>query len=485
MTMNKTIKFLKEKGIYYTNSELAKRMIDNLDINYHRKFSIAELAVGEGHILKYIVSNYLEANRYEKPAHIKTFLENNIFAFDNRKEAINICKSELNRIVESYLGNLLDINWNIKKLDILDKKKIDFYYNKFDYIISNPPYIAKKNLKKNILEQLESESQFCKKFNYNFYYYFMEQGLNLWNKKKKMVFITPNSYLKSTSAKAMNDYLLKKRYFEKIIDFQNKLMFEDADTFTAISVFSPHNNSFSILDFDNNIISKKNYKDIEETDINPFYKYRLLPNKKTVNDYARVRTGIATLQDSAFIIKDSEIIKAEEKYLLIDKNKHIYKLEKKILRNGIRISRYKEKNFIIFPYNYNKGRYVLKSEEEFKKNYPCTYEYLDEILPKKYKSKYKYGWGRTQGIYDYEKIKIVVPRNTKLYNDPFYIVEKGFVISGIYLVPHDLNNICILKNYLNSEYVQTLLDTLSKTYVKGYKSLSSSLLKEIPILDEI
>ena len=51
--------FIKRHGIYYTNKNLANKMIDALDIDYSKEFSIAEIAVGEGHILKYIVLRYL------------------------------------------------------------------------------------------------------------------------------------------------------------------------------------------------------------------------------------------------------------------------------------------------------------------------------------------------------------------------------------------------------------------------------------------
>ena len=60
--MSKKIGFLKKNGIYYTNSALANTMINELNINYTKNFTIAEMAVGEGHILKYIIINYLTCN---------------------------------------------------------------------------------------------------------------------------------------------------------------------------------------------------------------------------------------------------------------------------------------------------------------------------------------------------------------------------------------------------------------------------------------
>lgn len=49
--MNSETRFLKHNGIYYTNNNLANAMIDNLEIDFHKHFTLLELAVGEGHIL--------------------------------------------------------------------------------------------------------------------------------------------------------------------------------------------------------------------------------------------------------------------------------------------------------------------------------------------------------------------------------------------------------------------------------------------------
>lgn len=477
--MNKKVKFLKENGIYYTDSNLAQKMIKSLNINYKENFSIAELAVGEGHILKYIVADYLKSNKDKEQSQIVDFLENNIFAFDNRKEAIEICKSELDKVVKKYLGESIVIKWNIKTIDILNISKLKNNFNKFDYIISNPPFIARRNLDKRTVANLERYSKFCNKFNYNFYYYFMEIGFKLWNKCKKMVFITPNSYIKSNSAKKMNEFFLTNHYFEKIIDFQNRLMFENADTFTAISIFSPGNKFLTIVDSDNKIISKQNYNLIDKTNLNPFYNYKNTSKTKTINDIAKVRTGIATLQDHAFVVKEKEVKKIYQDYFLIQKNNSTYKIEKNIIKKGVRASNLDQKNYLIFPYTYVNKKLVLI--KDLKNRFPLTFNYLTSVLPEKYQEKYGYGWGRTQGMSDYNASKIIVSRNARLHDNPFYMVNEGFIISGIYIVPNNVAEINELKKYLNSESVQKLIDTLSKTYVKGYKSLSSTLLKNIPL----
>ena len=156
--MSKKIGFLKKNGIYYTNSALANTMINELNINYTKNFTIAEMAVGEGHILKYIIINYLKNNKDKKINQIINFFEKNIFAFDNRSDAIETCKAELTNIVEKYLKVNININWNIQNINILDEKELNKYYGRFDYIISNPPYIARRNLNQETVLKLKKQS---------------------------------------------------------------------------------------------------------------------------------------------------------------------------------------------------------------------------------------------------------------------------------------------------------------------------------------
>ena len=72
--MNSETRFLKHNGIYYTNNNLANAMIDNLEIDFHKHFTLLELAVGEGHILSLIVERYLLYNQNGDSKKIKDFL---------------------------------------------------------------------------------------------------------------------------------------------------------------------------------------------------------------------------------------------------------------------------------------------------------------------------------------------------------------------------------------------------------------------------
>ncbi|GGI64343.1 hypothetical protein [Limosilactobacillus caviae] len=88
----KQISFKKKNGIYYTNSLLAKKMISLLKIDYRRSFKLIELAIGEGHIMTYIIQEFLNLNKDKSQNYIINFLETSFYGFDVREDAILICK---------------------------------------------------------------------------------------------------------------------------------------------------------------------------------------------------------------------------------------------------------------------------------------------------------------------------------------------------------------------------------------------------------
>ncbi|HEV0436447.1 TPA: Eco57I restriction-modification methylase domain-containing protein, partial [Streptococcus pneumoniae] len=243
--MRSETRFLKNNGIYYTNNKLANIMIDNLEIDFDGNFTLLELAVGEGHILCLILRRLLYHKQNCDSNKIKDFLENNIYAFDMREDAIKICIDNLNQILWEYFPNL-NVRWNVFQMDILEKEKLLNKKHKFDFIISNPPYISRRNLSSETAKYLKANSSFCQKYNFDLYYYFFEVALEFWNRVGNFVFITPNSYLKSRGAEKLLRALVNEKLIEKVIDFQDKLNFEGATTFTAITKLSDNNDEIVI-----------------------------------------------------------------------------------------------------------------------------------------------------------------------------------------------------------------------------------------------
>lgn len=479
--MNKETRFLKHNGIYYTNSSLANVMIDNLEIDFKERFTLLELAVGEGHILSLIVERFLNYNRNCDSEEIKEFLEKNIYAFDLRNDAVQICVEKLNYILWKYFPNL-KVSWKVFQMDILEKEKLIKSKPKFDFIISNPPYVSRRNMNAETVQYLKENSFFCQKYNFDLYYYFFEVALELWNRVGNFVFITPNSYLKSRGAEELLKVLVHEKLIEKIIDFQNKLNFEGATTFTAITKLSKDNNVIQVVNSDNCTIKNVEYETLSQNNsVYIFYEQFPSLDEDTVllTEIANVRNGLATLQDNVFIIKENEIIEQNDKILLFQKNNKNYQIESAIIKKIVRASVIGGKNIVIFPYDINNKKIF-----DLEKTFPLTYQYLNEVLSEKYKKKYEIYFGRTQGFSGYNRKKVIISKIADLNNSPFKIANEGFVQSGLSITFFEDYNDRVLNkigDYLNSPIVLNYIFNISKNYAAGYRNISSTDLKNIKI----
>lgn len=363
-------------------------MINLSELNLENK--ILEPSVGEGAfifgIFKYIRKKY-------KLSGIELFnwFLVNVFCTDIDQNSINTLKNLLCEYfsAEFDMNLSIEIFTNVLCCDSLFTD-LDFEY---DLVIGNPPYIRTKNIETSYLHKLRNKFETCQSGNIDIYYAFIEKFSN-----KKLCFIVPNSWIKNKSATNLkNKYIIPK--LNKVTDFQYKLIFPDARTYTSIILMD----SLSSYYFEN-------------TDINSDWKSISKKNISQINNSANkfVLSGIATLSDSLFMVTKIN------KRFYAKYNNQLFEIEENILAYYLKLTKIKNNflsdeniGYIIFPYDSNKKTI---SENNMQINFPLTYKYLLEIkteLCKRDKGKIEkyeewYSYGRKQGIHTIKSDEIII-----------------------------------------------------------------------------
>jgi len=175
-----------------------------------------------------------------------SILENNLYGVDINNESVEIAKLSLWLRTAKKERKLTSLNNNIKcGNSLIDDPEVAgdkafnwqnefpevFAKDGFDVVIGNPPYVIIYDYTKEFLEN----SFIVFKRNNDLYSAFCQKSINLLNDNGKLGFITPNSYIKGNYFKKLRE-LLATYQIIKIVDFNNFLVFEDANVFSAIVI---------------------------------------------------------------------------------------------------------------------------------------------------------------------------------------------------------------------------------------------------------
>jgi hypothetical protein len=112
----------------------------------------------------------------------------------------------------------------------------------FDVVIGNPPYIRQEELAeiKPFLEQnFKSFTGTA-----DLFVYFIELGLNVLKQEGDFIFIVPNKWMKTGYGKKIRE-IIKSNKIEKIIDFGDLPVFEEATTYPSILSLSKSKSSIN------------------------------------------------------------------------------------------------------------------------------------------------------------------------------------------------------------------------------------------------
>ncbi len=176
----------------------------------------------------------------------KRILENNIFGVDINEESVQIARLSLwlrtarrGRALSGLSENIKCGNSLIDDANVAGEKAFNWQQEfpqimqagGFDVVLGNPPYrIVFEEPLKSTLETLYPVF----KRNNDLYVAFFAQFLNLTKANGFCGLITPNTYVRGEYFLELRRSLIKFQISE-IVDFGNKIVFEDANVYTAIA----------------------------------------------------------------------------------------------------------------------------------------------------------------------------------------------------------------------------------------------------------
>ncbi len=412
---------------YYGNNIIGKHIIDN--------------SCGDGAFLKEIVNRFCEVSiKNGRDADtIKRDLEELIHGIDTDEVAFKQCIDNLNKVALQF--NISDVKWDLYNKSSLSIKQFN---GKMDFVVGNPPYVRVHNL--------DTTYDEVKKFKFanggmtDLYLAFFELGFNMLNETGKLCYITPSSWLNSVAAENMRRYILKEKNLVSLTDLGHFQAFENATTYTLISLFAKNkkDNNFDYYKFNGETRHREFVDNIslKECHIDSYF---YLSDKKNLaqlmkiktceaKKYVFVKNGFATLADAVFIGDNIP--------------------ESSITIKTIKASTGKWYN-CLFPYD-RKGK-LISRETIFAE--PVLAEYFESNKEKLLKGKPEYPsfyeYGRTQALLDVWKDKIAI--NTLLRTERDLKLAKvkagQGIYSGLYIVSdfnipfEDIKEILVTKEF--------------------------------------
>lgn len=492
----------KRNGVYFTPLTTTKLMAKQvlLENNIKRPF-VLDPAVGSGILLIRLARELVK----KKDLNIKVIIEKYFYGIDKLKENVEVCKLmllllafEINQSVPDRINIFC---MNSLRIDF-DNLKDTIGVDKFDLIISNPPYIGSK-----LIDQ-ESKT-LLKRFsdtvygNPDIYIVFFEIAIRMVKAGGVCCFITPNSFFRSLNGKKLRKYLINQTSEIKLIDFEGSLVFDKVLHYSAITIFRKKINTGET----NKIKFLTNYSEGAKKDkfiwtyINPIESWQLLSGQDEIivnklenkfsfklNDFS-FKNGVATQRNNIYMFSYTN---QDNKYYYFMKDDYEYKVEKLITRPCVlpNIKKQDPNLRIIFPYKYNSATQTVCSitPEQMRKEFPYALEYLEvfkgELSLRKVDSKmeYWYLYGRSQGLNQYGP-RLYLPYisgqlSTHLSNSDDEVFAAGYAIF------HESHKVLlVIGRLLESKLFHFYISRVSKPYSSGYYSTAKNMIKNFSVPD--
>ena len=501
-------------GVYYTPEDVIKyilgQTIDGDD-------TVCDCACGAGAFLMQAATLIHEKTNKS----FKNIIRENLYGSDILENNVRETKIVLSLIAAENEEVVDNDDFNIIQTDAL-QQDWDGVFSEvtdnggFDAVVGNPPYVNIQTMDKETKEHVLADYQTVESGNFNTYIPFIELGIRLINDKGNVGYILPLNYFTTITGKELREYLQDGRYISKIVEFGGSLLFEDALTYTAISVFSKHSRSgFDYIQLESTEdmadLSGGDFINIRYSSIDP-QKWRLLGDEefdnvqkiesyRPLDEVATIHTGIATLKDSVYIV---DVTDPDENYYTITYEGKDYTIEREITEELVKISTIEDladlrdnSKRIILPYNKQVQRTLDDSntgveatiipEERLKQEFPGAYEYLEaasgELATREkgggadYEPWYRYG--REQGL-EYIGERLYTPTYSSGPKFLHHGAEYSLFSNGYAVFP-DMVDVGVLSRILNSKVMDYYIRNTSKEIRGDYQCYQKNFIRTFSV----
>lgn len=511
----------KLSGSYYTPQFIARfftRYIVQITNGQQlRNSKILEPAVGSGIFLRTYLEYQINENFHDSDLYDSFF--QNTEGVDKNLTACNAARLSLSLLFLTSKGSLPKSSLikitNADSLDHLSKKKFD---DSVDFFISNPPFIAYKNLVESERERLVKYLGDSSSGKPDLYFAFILMSIRILKPGGTALLVLPNTFLISDSAKRLRELVHKECYIKCIVDLTAQDVFPGAGIYTILLIIEKISEDSrqraeiynskplayiaviqdSIGKALSDILNKRivesssysiyevnqDYFDQLEWYLYPPSQYSLikkLDSFRKLAEFAEVRTGFSSGSTEAFVIKKSEIPKNENDIYtpyLTDREMQLYISPKQV------------DSYLFYPFQNGKKININELKGKFPKSLERLQKFKNNLKKRKEVIENKIEWWEPNRPREPEFMltpKIVTPH--LVFSARFSIDLKG--IYAISRAPF-----LVLKNGVTGEemlfYILAILNSrvcfwymLNKTpkYQHGYAMVERKSLVDLPIPD--
>ncbi|WP_419764398.1 MAG: Eco57I restriction-modification methylase domain-containing protein [Arcobacter sp.] len=491
----------------------------------------------------------ISINTYKLPFDIKKqILKNCIFGVDKDFNAVEAAKfGLLLKLLENednfsitipalpsldeniHFGNSLISSNEADDANIDAINPFDFVDTKFDVIVGNPPYMSTEDIKeftpleKPIFEEIYQSAY----KQYDKYFLFIEQGINLLKGNGYFGYIVPSKFLKVTSGKKLRKLISDDNLLDSLISFGSNQVFNNKTTYTNILILSKKKNEkFNYVSVDklnewkvqknitSTIVSNEVIKDDNWVLIPPHLKNvydKIISNSILLKDLVlekNIINGIQTSSNSLYIHLYSKLKKEDSTYYYIEKDKKIWKIEKELTqpyyqttKNDTKFNTFRDvqpNSFVIYPYKFDsKGNLKQVSLNDLQANYNGLYRYFthykDKLVSRDISPEandfdwYKFGRSQhlTSAICESKIIVGVLSNGYKYsidYNSTF-VSSGGTAGYAMIKIPNDSNySIYYIQALLSSKYLEWFAYWYGEIFRGSFVARGTKVLNKLPII---